>query len=106
MWKPPSANGASGASFSIFTDSKGTGKNDSPPDIADGTAYVDGFPSGAPEVEVKGDRTQGNSDYIADIFAVEDEIIAKRDELIASLQQRLQEETSNETLFSVRWQVT
>ncbi len=59
------------ASFSIFTDSKGTGKNDSPPDIADGTAYVDGFPSGAPEVEVKGDRTQGNSDYIADIFAVE-----------------------------------
>ena len=40
-----------------------------------------------------------------DIFAVEDEIIARRDELIASLQQRLQEKTSNETLFSVRWQV-
>ena len=38
--------------------------------------------------------------------ADEDEIIAKRDELIASLQQRLQEKTSNETLFSVRWQVT
>lgn len=41
-----------------------------------------------------------------EIFAVEDEIIAKRDELIASLQQRLQEKTSNQTLFSVRWQVT
>ena len=41
-----------------------------------------------------------------EIFAVEDEIIAKRDELIASLQQRLQEKTSNETLFSIRWQVT
>jgi hypothetical protein len=26
--------------------------------------------------------------------------------LIASLQQRLQEKTSHETLFSVRWQVT
>lgn len=41
-----------------------------------------------------------------EIFAVEDEIIARRDELIAALQQRLQERTSNETLFSVRWQVT
>lgn len=40
-----------------------------------------------------------------DIFAVEDEIIAKRGELIASLQQRLQEKTSDEILFSVRWQV-
>lgn len=41
-----------------------------------------------------------------EIFIVEDEIIAKRDELIASLQERLQEKTRNETLFSVRWQVT
>ncbi|MFJ3046476.1 SNF2-related protein [Herbaspirillum chlorophenolicum] len=41
-----------------------------------------------------------------EIFTVEDEIIAKRDELIASLQRRLQEKTSHETLFSVRWQVT
>ena len=41
-----------------------------------------------------------------EIFAVEDEIIAKRDALIASLQQRLQEKTSHETLFSIRWQVT
>ncbi len=40
-----------------------------------------------------------------EIFAVEDEIISKRDELIASLQQRLREKTSTETLFSVRWQV-
>jgi ERCC4-related helicase len=41
-----------------------------------------------------------------EIFTVEDEIIEKRDELIASLQQRLHEKTNNETLFSVRWQVT
>lgn len=41
-----------------------------------------------------------------EIFEVEDEIIARRDELIVSLQQRLQEKTSNETLFSIRWQVT
>lgn len=40
-----------------------------------------------------------------EIFVVEDEIIAKRDELIASLQQRLHEKTHHETLFSVRWQV-
>ena len=40
-----------------------------------------------------------------EIFEVEDEIIARRDELIVSLQQRLQEKTSNETLFSIRWQV-
>lgn len=40
-----------------------------------------------------------------DIFVVEDEIIEKRDELIASLQRRLQEKTINETLFSIRWQV-
>ncbi len=40
-----------------------------------------------------------------EIFVVEDEIIAKRDELIASLQQRLQEKTHTETLFSIRWQV-
>jgi hypothetical protein len=40
-----------------------------------------------------------------EIFATEDEIIAKRDELISSLQQRLKEKTSNETLFSIRWQV-
>lgn len=40
-----------------------------------------------------------------EIFDVEDEIIAKRDELIASLQQRLQEKTETETLFTLRWQV-
>ena len=40
-----------------------------------------------------------------EIFAVEDEIIEKRDELIASLQQRLQEKTETETLFTLRWQV-
>jgi hypothetical protein len=40
-----------------------------------------------------------------EIFEVEDEIIAKRDELIASLQQRLQEKTDIQTLFTLRWQV-
>ena len=40
-----------------------------------------------------------------EIFAVEDEIIEKRDSLIASLQQRLQEKTETQTLFTLRWQV-
>jgi ERCC4-related helicase len=40
-----------------------------------------------------------------EIFVVEDEIIAKRDELIASLQRRLQQKTNIETLFTIRWQV-
>ncbi len=41
-----------------------------------------------------------------EIFAVEDEIIARRDELISALQKRLHEKTCSETLFSVRWHVT
>ncbi len=40
-----------------------------------------------------------------EIFAVEDEIIEKRDEMIDSLQNRLQEKTDIETLFTLRWQV-
>jgi len=40
-----------------------------------------------------------------EIFAVEDEIIDKRDQLIESLQQRLQERTETTTLFTLRWQV-
>jgi superfamily II DNA/RNA helicase len=40
-----------------------------------------------------------------EIFAVEDEIIDKRDELIESLQQRLQEKTDTKTLFTLRWHV-
>lgn len=40
-----------------------------------------------------------------EIFNVEDEIIEKRDVLIASLQQRLQEKTDTQTLFTLRWQV-
>jgi len=40
-----------------------------------------------------------------EIFAVEDEIIDKRDELIESLQQRLQEKTETNTLFTLRWHV-
>ncbi|MGC8854614.1 MAG: hypothetical protein ACP5OY_06865 [Halothiobacillaceae bacterium] len=59
----------------------------------------DGIQRERPELERKQRRLR------QDIFAVEDEIIAKRNEPIASLQQRLQERTSHETLFSVRWQV-
>lgn len=40
-----------------------------------------------------------------EIFAVEDEIIEKRDALIESLQQRLQEKTDTQSLFTLRWQV-
>ncbi|WP_047711813.1 SNF2-related protein [Pseudomonas lactis] len=40
-----------------------------------------------------------------EIFAVEDEIIEKRDALIESLQQRLQEKTNTQSLFTLRWQV-
>ena len=40
-----------------------------------------------------------------EIFAVEDEIIDKRDQLIESLQQRLQEKTETNTLFTLRWHV-
>jgi len=40
-----------------------------------------------------------------EIFIVEDEIIQKRDTLIESLQQRLQEKTDTEPLFILRWQV-
>ncbi|KGS91819.1 DEAD/DEAH box helicase family protein [Burkholderia pseudomallei] len=40
-----------------------------------------------------------------EIFAVEDEIIEKRDALIASLQQRMHEKTDTQTLFTLRWQV-
>ena len=40
-----------------------------------------------------------------EVFTVEDEIIDKRDALISSLQQRLQEKTDNQTLFTLRWQV-
>lgn len=40
-----------------------------------------------------------------EIFAVEDEIIDQRDQLIESLQQRLQERTETTTLFTLRWQV-
>lgn len=40
-----------------------------------------------------------------EIFAVEDEIIEQRDQLIDSLQQRLQEKTETNTLFTLRWRV-
>ena len=39
------------------------------------------------------------------IFDVEDEIMAKRDELIAALQERLTQTTETEHLFTIRWQV-
>jgi ERCC4-related helicase len=40
-----------------------------------------------------------------DIFQVEDEIIGKRDKLIDTLEKRLSQKTSTETLFTVRWGV-
>lgn len=39
------------------------------------------------------------------IFDVEDEILAKRDELIEALQERLTQTTETEHLFTIRWQV-
>ncbi|PHJ36836.1 ATP-dependent helicase [Desulforamulus profundi] len=39
------------------------------------------------------------------IFEVEDEILEKRDELIQSLEKRLQQRTEQETLFTIRWVV-
>lgn len=41
-----------------------------------------------------------------EIFAVEDEIIVKRDELIASLQKRLNNKSSHEIIFAFRWQMS
>jgi septal ring factor EnvC (AmiA/AmiB activator) len=40
-----------------------------------------------------------------EIFDVEDEIIAKRDELVEILQHRMQEKTETRTLFTLRWQL-
>lgn len=40
-----------------------------------------------------------------EIFNVEDEIIARRDELIEQLEQRLKQETKIEELFTIHWQV-
>jgi superfamily II DNA or RNA helicase len=39
------------------------------------------------------------------IFDVEDEIAQKRDALIAALERRMVQRTSNETLFTIRWHV-
>jgi len=39
------------------------------------------------------------------IFDVEDEIMAKRDELIKKLESRMQQRTSVQPLFTIRWQV-
>ena len=39
------------------------------------------------------------------IFDVEDEITAKRDKLIDALERRMQQRTSSERLFAVRWSV-
>lgn len=41
-----------------------------------------------------------------DIFKVEDEIMEKRDTLIDTLEHRLAQKTSRETLFTLRWSVT
>jgi superfamily II DNA or RNA helicase len=39
------------------------------------------------------------------IFAVEDEIVAKRDALIDALEKRMQQKTSSTLLFAIRWQI-
>jgi hypothetical protein len=41
-----------------------------------------------------------------EIFDVEDEILAKRDQLIDALENRLNQHTSVEALFSIRWRVS
>lgn len=41
-----------------------------------------------------------------DIFDAEDEIQAKREALIGALERRLKQDTSAETLFTIRWSVT
>jgi hypothetical protein len=40
-----------------------------------------------------------------EIFDVEDEIVARRDALINELQQRLQQSTQSDTLYTIRWKV-
>lgn len=40
-----------------------------------------------------------------EIFEVEDEIIAKRDELITALEQKLKQKTDIQDLFTIRWKV-
>ena len=40
-----------------------------------------------------------------DIFKAEDEIMAKRDQLVDALERRLAQQTATETLFSIRWAV-
>lgn len=41
-----------------------------------------------------------------EIFNVEDEIMAKRDSLVDSLERRLAQKTETETLFTIQWAVT
>jgi len=40
-----------------------------------------------------------------EIFKVEDEIVAKRDELIGKLEKRLSQKTASVTLFTIQWSV-
>ena len=40
-----------------------------------------------------------------EIFAVEDEIEGKRDDLISALERRMAQQTSAEVLFTIRWAV-
>jgi hypothetical protein len=39
------------------------------------------------------------------IFAIEDEISAKRDRLVEGLEKRMLQKTETKTLFTVRWKV-
>ena len=40
-----------------------------------------------------------------EIFDIEDQIVAKRDDLVEKLQQRMQQKTTTTPLFSIRWKV-
>ena len=40
-----------------------------------------------------------------EIFATEDEIVVKRDAMVESLEKRLSQRTTSETLFTMRWSV-
>ncbi|GMV25576.1 MAG: hypothetical protein AMXMBFR58_16070 [Phycisphaerae bacterium] len=53
------------ASFMVFTDAQQT------VDPADNEPWVMGFPTGAPDVQINGDRSSGNADYLGEVFAVQ-----------------------------------
>ena len=60
-------------------------------------------PTGAYQFIRKGETEQRRQRQ--DVFAVEDDIEARRDALIAALQKRLHRARRNQSLFVVRWSV-